>query len=89
MDAESVVPFWPWSSLEPWLIYIDRANLVPRYEGIMTAGKKDEVKTNLRIDEQLHQRLAEAAGRSVRSINGEIIYRLRRSFDREAAEQAA
>ena len=55
----------------------------------MTAGKKDEVKTNLRIDEQLHQRLAQAAGRSVRSINGEIIYRLRCSFEREAKKAAA
>jgi predicted HicB family RNase H-like nuclease len=42
----------------------------------------DAVKVlNLRLDEALHQQLAAEAKRSVRSLNGEIIFRLRRSLD--------
>jgi len=40
----------------------------------------DEViKLNLRLDEPLHRQLTAQAKRSVRSLNGEIIFRLRRS----------
>ena len=45
------------------------------------------VKTLFRFDEELHQKLAEAAKRSVRSINGEMLYRLRASFQQD--EQTA
>ena len=47
------------------------------------------VKTNLRFDEELHQQLADAARRSVRSINGEIVYRLRTSFEQQSDEAPA
>jgi hypothetical protein len=38
------------------------------------------VQLNLRIDEELRRQLADAAKRSVRSLNGEIVNRLRSSF---------
>ena len=37
---------------------------------------------NLRLDEALHRQLTAEARRSVRSLNGEIIFRLRRSLER-------
>lgn len=47
-------------------------------------------KMNLRLDESLRQKLTEAAEREVRSVNGEIIARLRRSFPEESgAPQSA
>jgi len=49
----------------------------------------DAVKVlNLRLDEALHRQLTAEAKRSIRSLNGEIIFRLRRSF-REQSEDAA
>jgi predicted HicB family RNase H-like nuclease len=48
-------------------------------------GLSDPVHMTLRFDEELRQRLADAANRAVRSMNGEIIFRLRSSFDREEA----
>jgi predicted HicB family RNase H-like nuclease len=42
------------------------------------------VALTLRFNEELRQQLADAANRSVRSINSEIIFRLRTSFDHEA-----
>jgi hypothetical protein len=39
----------------------------------------------LRFDDDLRQRLEEAASRSVRSVNSEIIFRLRSSFEQEAS----
>ncbi len=47
------------------------------------------VKTNLRFDEELHEQLLKAARRSVRSINGEILYRLRKSFNERDEASAA
>ena len=44
-------------------------------------------KTNFRFDEELHQKIVEAARRSVRSINAEMLYRLRSSFQKD--EQSA
>lgn len=38
---------------------------------------------NLRLDEALHRQLTAEAKRSVRSLNGEIIFRLRRSLDQQ------
>jgi predicted HicB family RNase H-like nuclease len=40
----------------------------------------DGVKLNLRLDEGLHKQLAAEAKRSIRSLNGEIIWRLRQSL---------
>jgi len=37
---------------------------------------------NLRLDEALHRELTAEARRSVRSLNGEIIFRLRRTLER-------
>jgi predicted HicB family RNase H-like nuclease len=49
----------------------------------------DTVKVlNLRLDERLHQQLAAEAKRSVRSVNGEIIFRLRESIERDSEAQA-
>jgi predicted HicB family RNase H-like nuclease len=44
---------------------------------------------NLRFDDTLRQQLERAAQRSERSLNREIIYRLKRTFDREPIEAAA
>lgn len=55
----------------------------------MTQPANDRIKLQLRINETLRQRLAEEAKRSVRSLNAEIIYRLRSSFERQQNEAAA
>jgi hypothetical protein len=52
-------------------------------------GKLQWRKMHLRIDEPLLAKLAEAAQRSVRSTNGEIIARLRKSFEGGAEAQAS
>jgi predicted HicB family RNase H-like nuclease len=39
---------------------------------------------NLRLDEPLRRQLTAEARRSVRSLNGEIIFRLRRSLDQQS-----
>lgn len=44
----------------------------------------DPVALTVRFDEELRRQLADAADRSVRSMNSEIIFRLRTSFDHEA-----
>jgi hypothetical protein len=44
---------------------------------------------SLRVDEALRQQLIEAAKRSVRSLNGEIVFRLRSTFDRPDPGAAA
>jgi hypothetical protein len=49
-------------------------------EGWIMDREGDAVKLNLRLDDALHQQLASAAKQSVRSLNGEIVYRLRFSF---------
>jgi predicted HicB family RNase H-like nuclease len=48
---------------------------------------QDRVNVNLRFDEELHKQLVAEAKRRVRSLNGEIVYRLRKSIegDSEAA----
>jgi predicted HicB family RNase H-like nuclease len=48
-------------------------------------GLSDPVHMTLRFDEELRQQLADAANRSVRSMNSEIIFRLRTSFERDEA----
>jgi hypothetical protein len=48
--------------------------------------KVDAVAVNLRIDDRLRQQLVVAAKRSVRSLNGEIIFRLRRSLGSDDTE---
>jgi predicted HicB family RNase H-like nuclease len=44
---------------------------------------------NLRLDEALHRQLTAEAKRSVRSLNGEIIFRLRKSLDQQSEEAAS
>jgi predicted HicB family RNase H-like nuclease len=53
-----------------------------------TTQLEDPVFMNLRLDGALHEQLIEAAKRSVRSLNGEILYRLRSSFDRQETAAA-
>jgi len=43
---------------------------------------------NLRVDEALRWQLTAEARRSVRRLNGEIIFRLRRSLDQQSEEAA-
>ena len=46
-------------------------------------GCTGEVTRTLRFDQDLRQQLEQAANRSVRSVNSEIIFRLRSSFEQE------
>jgi predicted HicB family RNase H-like nuclease len=56
----------------------------------MTEPPDDLVRVlNLRLDGGLHQQLTAEARRSVRSLNGEIIFRLRRSLDQQSDEAAS
>ena len=54
---------------------------MPKYQRSAERGLSDPVARTLRLDEELRQRLADAANRSVRSVNSEIIFRLRASFE--------
>jgi predicted HicB family RNase H-like nuclease len=47
------------------------------------------IRVNIRFDEELRQQLEDAAQRSERSLNREIIYRLKRTFEREPTEATA
>jgi predicted HicB family RNase H-like nuclease len=49
---------------------------------------QDRVNVNLRFDEELHKQLVAEAKRRVRSLNGEVIYRLRQSLADDGAEEA-
>jgi hypothetical protein len=55
--------------------------VVPKSQRPAECGPCDPVARTLRLDEELRQRLADAANRSVRSVNSEIIFRLRASFE--------
>jgi predicted HicB family RNase H-like nuclease len=51
---------------------------------------QDETKLlNLRLDEPLHRQLTAEAKRSVRSLNGEIIFRLRQSIETQQPDEPA
>jgi hypothetical protein len=53
----------------------------------MTDTPDDLVRVlNLRLDEPLRRQLTAEARRSVRSLNGEIIFRLRGSLDQRSEE---
>jgi hypothetical protein len=47
----------------------------------MKADSNKDTQLSLRVDETLRRQLADAAKRSVRSLNGEIVYRLRSTFE--------
>ena len=49
----------------------------------------DDTQLSLRLDEPLRQQLVTAAKRSVRSLNGEIVWRLRQSFQEPSDEATA
>ena len=49
----------------------------------------DRVQVSLRFDETLRQRLEDAAKASLRSMNSEIIFRLKTSFERQPDEAVA
>jgi len=49
----------------------------------------DNIRFTVRVNESLHRQIANAAKNSERSLNSEIIYRLKRSFEREPFEAAA
>jgi predicted HicB family RNase H-like nuclease len=48
----------------------------------------EAVKLNLRLDEDMHQRFTTVAKQSVRSLQGEIIWRLRQSLEQAAGARA-
>jgi len=50
--------------------------------------RPEAVELTLRFNEPLRQQLAEAAKDSLRSMNSEIIYRLKTSFERKSGEAA-
>ena len=50
--------------------------------------RDNQIKLNLRLDEDLHKRATEAAREAYRSLNNEIQYRLRSSFDSKSDETA-
>ena len=50
---------------------------------------KDQVKLTLRINETLLRQIGDAARYSERSLNREIIYRLKATFERQPATAAA
>jgi predicted HicB family RNase H-like nuclease len=50
----------------------------------MSEDKIDVVQVILRMDERLHRQLVAAAQQSERSRNGEIIWRLRSSFEQQS-----
>jgi hypothetical protein len=63
--------------------------MVPMDGKPMTETPNDLVKVlNLRLDEPLRRQLIAEARRSVRSLNGEIVFRLRRSLDQQPEEAA-
>jgi predicted HicB family RNase H-like nuclease len=51
----------------------------------MKEAKAKPSKLNLRLDDPLRQQVAAAAEQYERSLNSEIVYRLRSSFEREAS----
>jgi hypothetical protein len=55
----------------------------------MTKQPNDPIKLQLRLNEALRQQIAAAAASSIRSINSEILYRLRSSFGREPSGDRA
>jgi predicted HicB family RNase H-like nuclease len=52
-------------------------------------SKDNEINLTLRVNEVLHQQIKDAARRSERSLNREIIFRLRRTFECEPIEAVA
>jgi len=46
-------------------------------------GLHEPIALTLRFNEDLRQQLADAASRSVRSMNSEIVFRLRTSFEQD------
>jgi hypothetical protein len=51
----------------------------------MNKQANDPVKLRVRLTEELRQRLSDAAKGSLRSLNSEILYRLRSSFESDEA----
>ncbi len=49
----------------------------------MSTDKSDNVKLVIRLDKSLHRSLASEAKRSLRSLNGEMLWRLRCSLDQQ------
>jgi hypothetical protein len=58
---------------------------MPKNHTTHERGSNDLVNLTLRFDEELRQQLEDAANRSIRSMNSEIIFRLRTSFQRDEA----
>jgi predicted HicB family RNase H-like nuclease len=51
-------------------------------------SKGDRLIVNLRFDRELHKQLVAEAKRRVRSLNGEVMYRLRESIERDSEAAA-
>jgi uncharacterized protein (DUF1778 family) len=47
------------------------------------------VRLNLRFDEELREQIERAAQQSLRSMNSEAVYRIKRTFERQPDEAAA
>ena len=58
---------------------------MPKNHTMHERGSNDPVHLTLRFDEELRQQLEDAANRSIRSMNSEIIFRLRTSLQRDEA----
>jgi predicted HicB family RNase H-like nuclease len=52
-------------------------------------SKDGRLTVNLRFDRDLHKRLVAEAKRRVRSLNGEVVYRLRESIERDSEAAAS
>jgi hypothetical protein len=55
----------------------------------MAEEHQKRVQISVHVDEPLREQLETAARRAVRSLSGEIAYRLQRSFDRRIDTDAA
>jgi hypothetical protein len=51
--------------------------------------QRKRVQISVHVDEPLREQLETAARRAVRSLSGEVAYRLQRSFDRQIDTDAA
>lgn len=62
-------------------------HLLPAMEELMVRRKPDDkAQMNLRLRGELRKKIAVEAKKHGRSLNGELVHRLERSFDREAVE---
>jgi hypothetical protein len=76
-------------SIVPVSVNRGKVCYAPIAEKAMSKQPNDPIKLQLRLNEALRQQIAAAAASSIRSINSEILYRLRSSFEREPSGDRA